>query len=30
MKGMTWINSAPITKVRAIAKPGYQLVARAN
>ncbi|WP_350335199.1 GntR family transcriptional regulator [Coralliovum pocilloporae] len=26
----TWINDAPITMVRAIAKPGYQLVARAR
>lgn len=30
MERTTWINGAPITMVRAIAKPGYQLAARAN
>ncbi|SDX97543.1 transcriptional regulator, GntR family [Ruegeria halocynthiae] len=30
MERTTWINGAPITMVRAIAKPGYQLVAKAN
>ena len=30
MERTTWINSAPITMVRAIAKAGYQLLAKAN
>ena len=30
MERTTWINGSPITMVRAIAKPGYQLVAKAD